>query len=154
MGFDGMTEPVALGLGRPIRGTTRFKLKKDRWGQLGAKVWGISVWNGAANVESLRSFRGEERLRQGIQDSLRALRAGVAIGGRWEPLNIASLRERERKREASLYKQPARSSKRALEFTRRAAIKYKFFSLAKEKPNNGPWDRWVNRRAQPTLIFL
>lgn len=56
---------------------------------MGVKVWMIEVWNGA-NVEALWRFEGEERWREGIKESLRAHRAGVAIGGRWQALNIAS----------------------------------------------------------------
>ena len=56
---------------------------------MGMKVWMTEVWNGA-NVEALWRFEGEERWREGIKESLRAHRAGVAIGGRWQALNIAS----------------------------------------------------------------
>lgn len=70
-------------------GKTRFKLQGERKGEVGVKVWGTEVWNGA-NVEALWTFEGAERWREGIKESLRAHRAGVAIGGRWQALNIAS----------------------------------------------------------------
>lgn len=73
-----------MGIGWPTIWGTRL----GRKGEVGVRVLERNEWN----EENLWKFESEEEmLRVGIKDSLRAQRAGDAIGGRLVALNIALL---------------------------------------------------------------
>lgn len=113
-GFGYYEAPVLLGHGLPtIRCRTHFTLKEGECRELGLKIRKREVWE-CAKVETLWTLEGERRLRVGLRDSLRALRAGGAIGVRWETLNMLLplanwLREKQKElcQDLSVYCEPS-----------------------------------------------